>query len=316
MAIHKRLSVKKRTDFGTDLNDYDLSFLPTPAPGPFKCEENLVDIFDLEYFSPKLLAKTRNEFQKAVIKAIGLIDFKKIENGLFSYVFSAKDKSLELLLLKKSLLQFEFDWLNSFKDYILHHDIQHLRPDDLEKFESDIYNSIDQSLLISIESLNKYMKLATRITTKYLKQYAAYSKKKHNGNSLTNEYSEILVSKGFNNSKYYMPDNTAPDILSFYLKSQKEGDIFFERSLFSSYSICNRSAEHFMVAFNSRRRGIMRVDIAAIDYRIFSSFIVSPAFYDFQFEILVLPSVKPLYVYTDPENEIEQSFKIDLDPIL
>ena len=60
----------------------------------------------------------------------------------------------------------------------------------------------------------------------------------------------------------------------------------------------------------------MRVDIAAIDYRIFSSFIVSPAFYDFQFEILVLPSVKPLYVYTDPENEIEQSFKIDLDPIL
>ena len=312
MAMHKRLSTKGRTDLGTDLNDYDLSFLPTPAPGPFKCEENLAEVFDLEYFSPSLLAKSRHEFQKAVIKAIGLTDFEKIEKGLSSYVFSAKSKSFEMLLLKKSLLQFDFDWLESFKAQTSFLDIQHLRPDNLEKFESDLYDDIKQSQLISIDSLMKYMKLATRITTKYLKQYTAYSKKKHNGNSLTNEYDEILVSRGFNNSKYYMPDNTAPDILSFYLTSQTEGDIFFERSLFSSYSICSRSAENFMVAFNSRRRGIMRGYISVIDYRIFSSFIVSPAFYDLQFEILALPSTNPLYVYSDPENEIEQSFKISL----
>ena len=136
MAIHKRLSTKGRTDLGTDLNDYDLSFLPTPAPGPFKCEENLAEVFDLEYFSPSLLAKSRHEFQKAVIKAIGLTDFEKIEKGLSSYVFSAKSKSLEMLLLKKSLLQFDIDWLESFKAHTSFLDIQHLRPDNLEKFES------------------------------------------------------------------------------------------------------------------------------------------------------------------------------------
>jgi len=313
MALHKRLSTKGRRDLKTDLNDYDLSFLPTPAPGPFRCEENLVEVFDLEFFDKAMLNKSRQEFQGAAIKAIGFDDFQKIENGLAAYVFSAKSKEKELLILKKSLLQFDFDWLESFKSQTSYLDIQHLRPDDLEKFEPVLYDPIDASELISVKSLLKYMKLATRITTKYLHKYTAYSFKKNNGNSLTNEYEDILVSRGFSNSKYYMPDNTKPDIISYYQTSQIEGDVFFERSLFSSYSICSRSAEHFMVAFNSRRRGIMRGYISVIDYRIFSSFIVSPAFYDLQFEILALPSVNPLYVYSDPENEIEQSFKISVD---
>ena len=64
MALHKRLSRKGRRDLKTDLNDYDLSFLPTPAPGPFKCEENLVEVFDLEFFDKAMLNKSRQKLEK------------------------------------------------------------------------------------------------------------------------------------------------------------------------------------------------------------------------------------------------------------
>lgn len=313
MAIHKKLSRKGREDLNTDLNDYDLSFLPTPTPGPFRCEENLVEAFDLEYFNSDLLSKSRKEFQKSVTKAIGISDYEKIEKGLSCYVYSAKSQALEILILKKSLLQFSYSWLESFKSEIPSSALQHLRPSAMEEFEPSLYDKIDDSQLVSIDSLIKYMKIATRITRKYLKKYVAYSMQKNGELNLINEYDEILVSRGYSNSKYYLPDNKKPDILSDYLTSGIEGDIFFERSIFSSYSICSRSAENFMVAFGSRRRGILRGYISTIDYRIFSSFIVSQAFYDLQFEILVLPSLKPLYIYSDPENQIEQSFKISLD---
>ena len=100
--LHNRLSHRGRTDLGTDLNDYDLSFLPTPAPGPFGCEPELIEVFDLEFFDDLLLAKSRSEFQRAVIKAIGYDDFKKIEEGLQHYVTTAKSQARELLILKKS----------------------------------------------------------------------------------------------------------------------------------------------------------------------------------------------------------------------
>jgi hypothetical protein len=107
-----------------------------------------------------------------------------------------------------------------------------------------------------------------------------------------------------------MPDNTKPDILSHYLATDDDGEVFFERSLFSSYSICTRSSEAFMVAFHSRRRAIIKGYVSVIEDRIISSFIVSPVFYDRQFEILALPSLSPLYIYSGPQNEVEHNFKL------
>lgn len=313
MALHKKLTRKGRKDLGTDLNDYDLSFLPTPGPGPFKCEEDYVEIFDLEFFDKNLLRKSRQEFQRAAIKAIGIEEFAKIERGLAAYVLSSKSKEKPLLVLKKSLHQFDFDWLEAFKSQKSLLELQHLRPEDLEKFEPDPYDTITDGELIHTTSLEKYIKLATRITKKYLKKYTEYSFNKNNDNCLTKKYEDLLVFRGFSNSKYYMPDNTTPDLISYYHTSDIDGDFFFERSLFSSYSICMRSAQHFMVAFNSQRRCLIHGYISVLDYRIFSSFIVSPAFYELQYEILSLPSIKPLYIYSNPQNEIYQSFKITLD---
>lgn len=310
MALHKKLTHKKRTDLGTDLNDYDLSFLPTPALGPFICEKGLIEVFDLEYFDDDLLQDSRWEFQKSLVKSIGLDDFKKIEEGLKHYVTTTKSQERELLILKKSLLQFDSGWLESFKSHTSDLSIQHLDPSNLEKFDVDVYKSISESELIPLKSLKKYIALATKITKKYLDRYAKYSSKKHRGESLINSYDEIIVSRGFNNSKYYMPNNEKPDILSHYLVMEKEGEVFFERSLFSSYSLCTRSSEAFMVAFHSRRRAIIKGYISTIEDRIFSSFIVSPAFYELQFEILALPSLMPLYIFSEEQNEIEHNFKL------
>lgn len=313
MALHKKLTKKGRTDLGTDLNDYDLSFLPTPAPGPFGCEEELIEVFDLEYFDDSWLSFTRQEFQNKIVRKIGLDDYRKIEEGLSQYVLSAKSKSKELRILKLSILKMNKDILNESIENIDQIEIQHLRPNEIEKFDGDEYSDIKDEELIPSKSLKKYIKQATKTTKKYLKKYAAYCQRKHRNEALINSYSDIIISRGFNNSKYYMPNNDDTDILSYYYSTENEGAVFFERSMFSSYSICTRSAEAFMVAFHTRRRAILKGNINTVDHRIMSSFIVSPAFYTNQYEILVLPSPLPLKIYNDPANDIEHNFKLSVN---
>jgi hypothetical protein len=310
MALHKKLSTKARTDLNTDLNDYDLSFLPTPKKGPYGCETELVSAFDLEFFNETLLKTSRNEFQRRVIPFIGIESFKKIEEGIQQYVINPKSKDRRLFILKKSIIQKRNNYLTEYSDLLTQDLLQHLKSEDIESFQGEIYDSIIDDEIISDIKIRNYSEIATSVTKKYLKKYIKYSNKKNKEYPFYSSFEDINIYSGLRASMYNMPGNLSPDLFSYYLHTGNDADIYFERSLFSSYTICSRTAEAFMVAYHSRRRGMIKGFINSIDNRILSSFIVSPVFYEYQYEILVLPSAVPLYLCHDPTNEIEQSFQL------
>jgi hypothetical protein len=245
-----------------------------------------------------------------MINKIGLLDYEKIEDGIRHYVRSSTNLSKKMALLKKSLLAADPNIIEAPLQGIDFDAIQHLIPDFVEDFNGELYGKIKSIDLINPKSLREYRKYATSLTKKYLKMHTTYCRNKHKGSSFTNQYDEIIVSRGFNNTRYYKAKNKGPDILSHYTSSFNDCDVFFERALFTSYSICSRTAENFMVAADSERRAIIHGNISMVDSRIFSSFIVSNAFLDLQYEILALPSSSPLYLHKEPFNEIEQAFQL------
>ena len=310
--FQKKLSTKGRTDLGTDLTDYDITFIANPTAGPFRIEEGFDEIYNLEYFSNDLLEKSRAQFRKRIIAKIGINDYTKIENAVESFVKTPKNDK-NIFALKKSIftetpsiIDFNID-----TDVYTKEEIQHLRPDLIEKFDQYEF-SLTADEEISYSSIELYAEIAEKITKKYLKLYAAYCNKKSQGHDVIGEYEDIYVCRGFNNKFYYNPNNEYPDAISLYTNSS-QGEHFFERNLLTSYTICPNVAEKFMVAFKTRRRMFIKANISCIGERMLSSFIVSDKFDSGQYEILCLPNHENLYIFEQVNNEDFAFFNLSLN---
>lgn len=311
MRFQKKLSAKGRTDLGTDLTDYDITFIANPTAGPFRIEDGYEGIYGLEYFSEDILQKSQNEFRKIVIKKIGEDNFLKIEKAIESFVRTPKNDE-NIFALKKSIfadnqsiVYFNFDG-----DGYTREEIQHLRPDLIEYFDpNEFVITNEQEILYG--AVEEYLQIAEKITKKYLKKYAEYCNERSDGHDVITDYEDISVYRGFNNKFYYNSNNKYPDAISLYTNSV-HGEHFFERNLLTSYTICQNVAEKFMVAFKTRRRMFIKANISCIENRIFSSFIVSDKFDAGQYEILCLPNHFNLYIFEQVNNEEFAFFNLSL----
>lgn len=312
MAKQKKLSSKGRTDLGTDLTDYDLTFIPNPTSGPFTCEAGYETIYNLDFFSDKLFKQSRKEFQKLVLQEISKKSYEKIEKAIASFVSSPKN-SIELFPLKESIFLAFPHVIDQHlsNSYYSKDDIQHLRPDQVEVFNKKEF-SLTDSQKILIDDILSYKKSATKITNKYLTQYAKYCKQQDGEADLINEYDDILVFRGFNNKFYYNSNNQYPDAISLYTHST-EKEHFFERNLLTSYTICPYVAEKFMVAFKSRRKMLLKGYIGCVSDRMLSSFIVSDKFVDGQYEILCTPGNHLLFIFERMNDEHFAHYVISTD---
>ncbi|HEY5534395.1 MAG TPA: hypothetical protein VIL99_05615 [Ignavibacteria bacterium] len=310
MAYQKRLSSKARTDLSSDRSDYEELLLPNPEKGPWACEESYVEILDLEFFTPKKLKEYRKNFYDNITKHISVRELLKIESYIKSFTNCLKnnDDDKNIIALKKSLLKNTNILLKHFNNTSNIHK-QFIPEDYFENSNLYYKKRLSNSKSILEENLNHYRNIANKYTIECLIEYGEFLKEKHI-NDLTNDYGDVLIYRGLNNSFSTNKSKSKKNILSIYSKFN-EPELYFESNILTSYTLCWNVAEKFMVAFKGRRRAKLYGDSKVLENRILSSFIISTAFLERQYEILVLPNEYDLFISEQKNDEDYAEFMIE-----
>jgi hypothetical protein len=294
-----------------DLNEYEENFITSPVDGPYLSDPIFDTYYRFEFFNTYLIEKSIQEFKLAIKRRkINPMDFEKIENGIKAFTNSSTKFNRELALFYKSVLKSYPEILFLKLRRQEEHVKQLIKEDYFESFDKLNSFVITDLEMISKKSLDIYSKCATIITNKILNEWVTYSNEMDGDNSWTEKYDEIRIYRGINNKAYYNKSKSNTDFLSLY-KSLDDDFPYFERNLFTSYTLSPNLAEQFMVGNpkkRSERRVMIETDPEGIDGRVFSTFLVSPNFRESQFEFICLPEINDLKIRTELDNELQANY--------
>lgn len=285
------------------VTEYESLHLPTVSTGNKILDDGFETIYDYDKYLDPLIPEARNEFTDKVKTKIGESDFNKINEGLRAYIKSAFSESIELSILKASILNaFGKDLLTS--KYSVSDDAsqQLIKPTYFEKVDKYLEIPLDE--LISSKSIQYYQTVAVEITKKY---YSRYLTELDPPESIEDN----IIYGGCRNYMYDKNSRVknAPDILSVY-GGLGDGTLFFMHKLLNSYSINDRVAKHFMVMGANTRLAMLNLELSLVIDDLFSSFIVCEHFVDRQYEFLFLPNRQDIYIYERHASEIMTDFNL------
>lgn len=325
MAKQKKL--KTTPDNETSLNDYELSFIPTPVSGPIESDPIFDEYFGFEFFTQKRLHEYHAAFAKLILdRGVPLEVVMKIENCLKAFVDSSTKKKELLAILLKSIEVYRPGILTE-KFELSEEDVKQVIG---KKYFDDLswvheMELPDESLIPS-KHLATYKKCAEDITIRGLEDWTSYLLDRDGDAAWALSLDDIPFYRGINNGKYYQEKKTKAgrkkakhenqgNFLSVYTGvSDGSSDFpYFEKKLLSSYTISSVLAEQFMVGFPSNaseRRVIVEGYFDMLEGRIFSSFINSPNFAEGQFEILCFPDTEHLNIQVMYDLDICSGFMI------
>ncbi|NCD67904.1 hypothetical protein [Mucilaginibacter agri] len=287
---------------------YEREFLRNPESGPLTTDVMFGEIDSLEFFVPSRLRYYRDRLKKKM--AAYPDDLVKIDAGLASYVNSAVEPTRELALLIQSV---QGAFPNCLRDNYEHNPAEIQQAISATYFES--YDWVDPfeiaaTDLIKPESLQHYQKHADKITMAAIKAWWRYLVRKDADHAP--EFEKVPIYQGINHGEYYKKTQNRPDKLSAY--TDLDHFPFFQSELLSSYTLSFDVASKF-VSGTLYSKGQRRLMISGhpdmVGGRIFSSWFVSEAFLNGQFELLCLPNPYPLFTNWQYHNEIAAGFALE-----
>jgi hypothetical protein len=290
-------------------SEYEHEFLRTPENGPLVTDDMYAEIDSLEYFSDEILLRYRNKFKKLMNRYSD--DYIKIEAGILSYVNSSKERTKELAVLVKSILEAYDSIITDEYDKSDESTKQLINRNYFEEFDWLNNFEIHQNDLISKDAINHYVSLANQITNEALIGLIKYTKEKLGNHNAISNYEDLPLYKGVNHSNYYNEKQQKADIISAY--SGLENQPYFERLLLTSYTLSIDVSQKFesgTVNHKGQRRLLIDTIIKCIEKRIFSSWIISENFLKMQFEILCLPNSNNIIAHWNSNNTIEASMSL------
>jgi hypothetical protein len=301
--LQRKISDKiGRYDWVEGVTEYESEGLPTPEAGPYELDAGFEEIYGFDVLH-KLVNEYQNKFKKQIIKKIGLADYQQIETCLDAYISSSTKKNSDIDILKASIL-------NAFGDIL--HDSFNTSDEGVKQFYgSDYFEKtddliIDKKLLINPDSIFTYKKLATKYTIKCIGKYLKKTESVW-------ELDDFEVYRGLGNYRYYKRkaiDNFT-DIISKFSGIGMEAFEYFERQIFSSYTISERLSERFMVQKSNQRRAKVTTSFKVVSSNMFSSFIVCDKFNINQYEILCLPFTEKHYIFEEVIDKMSADFFIN-----
>jgi hypothetical protein len=290
-------------------SEYEHEFLRTPENGPLVTDDMYAEIDSLEYFSDEILHCYRKKFKNLMNKYSD--NYIKIETGILSYVNSSKERTKELAVLVKSILEAYDSIITDDYDNSDESIKQLINRNYFEEFEWLNNFEIHQNDLISKDAIDYYISLANRITNEALIDLFEYIKAKLSDRNTVSNYEDLPLYKGVNHSNYYNEKQQKADMISAY--TGLENQPYFERLLLTSYTLSFDVSQKFesgTVNHKGQRRLQIDTIIKCVEKRIFSSWIVSENFLNMQFEILCLPNSNNIIAHWNYNNDIEASMSL------
>lgn len=284
-----------------DITEAESVVIPKDSKGTKTIEEEYKTIFDYEILDG-LVNEYKQDFVDNIKSKIGNKNFNRIESGLKEFTQSASSKSLNLQLLKASILNAYGENFITSKYECCSEEIKQLYPKNyFENVEG--FLEIDKSWLIKDKYIIKYVEKAQKHSQKVLLKFTEKTK--------FFDFDAAQLFRGYGNSQYYKQE-ISEDKLDFLSVFSFLGEPipFFERQILSSYSINFRVAEKFMILRNNERKALVKLDLEKSIENTFSSFIVSDAFVENQYEFLCLPNSNELNISQDKVDEYTSEFTI------
>jgi len=303
----QKLSHKEQYGGGTG---YEREFLRNPETGPLTTDPMFGEIDSLEFFAPSRLKYYRDRLKKKMVAYPA--DLAKIDAGLASYVNSAVEPTRELAVLIQSVQR---AFPNCLRDSYEHSPAEIQQAISVGYFES--YDWVDafgiaETDLINPEALRHYQQHADKITMAAIKAWWRYIVRKDADHAP--EFEQVLIYQGVNHGEYYKQTQNRPDKLSAY--TGLDNFPFFQSELLSSYTLSYDVASKF-VSGTLYSKGQRRLMISGhpnmVGGRIFSSWFVSAAFLNGQYELLCLPNPYTLLTNWQHQNEIAAGFALERD---
>jgi hypothetical protein len=298
-----------------DITEYEENFIPNPTGGPWESDDQFDTYHCFDFFDSQCIQDSIAEFKALVQQAkLPNSDYQKIEDGIQSFTTSSTALTKEKALLFHSILNWQPEILTS-KFYKSDEEIQQtIRENYFENFQYLQQFKVPPSDLIPPTSLEIYRNSAELITLRRLNEWVQFSEKRDGDHAWAHHFNHILIYRGINNSKYYEHGQKKGDLISVYTgAAEDESFPYFEKYLFSSYTLSPNLAEQFMVGSalrKSQRRALIEGHTEIIESRIFTSFVVSPNFRPRQFEFICLPDTKFLKIRIEFSNEIYASLTV------
>lgn len=267
-------------------------FLPKMIKGRKELDIGFESIYDYDLLIP-IITRTQIKFNDDVRSNIGSTNLNKINLGIKDYILSTRKKSDNLDLLKASIL-------NALGDDYLTYNYDNCDDDDKQIISKKYFEKnddllkIEKSLLIDPKSILYYKNKACEYSINALEEFSSNF-----------ETPDPYIYKGIGNITYYKNNkkDNSPDFISTYTGIIGKHH-YFESRIFTSYSINQRVAEHFMMSKNNTRKAIIKAEKECIWKNIFSSFLVSDLFEERQYELLCLPNANNLYIIEDVNDSL------------
>ena len=285
-----------------DITEAESVVIPKDSSGTKVIEEEYKTIFDYEILD-NLVNEHKQDFVDDMKTKIGNKNFNRIESGLKDFTKSASSKSLNLQLLKASILKAYGENFVTTNYESSGEDVKQLYPKNyFESMESLL--EIDESWLIKEKHILKYAEKAKKHSEKILLKFSEKTD--------LFDFDASYIYRGYGNPQYYK-QNISEDKLDFLsvFSFLDEPMPFFERQILSSYSLNFRIAEKFMILKNNERKALVKMDLEKSIGNVFSSFIVSDAFVQNQYELLCLPNSNSLNIIQNRVDEYTSEFTID-----